>query len=288
MPLSYIQYFSILSLSNEYEGFKMKKLTLLLLLTTTLLFGATAKYDVTFSIFGKIGEADVSMERTKDTYLITLDAKTTGKAASLSKNRQEKYISQGTVVDGRLVPDVLTIERKSDDKLEYTSFIFDHDEEKILIEKAKIKKESESDIDILSLAITYTYHDKFSASHKANDFYTQNDILTLFFNASHYLKEMQAGDEKLLQAVGVSTENGEVAIAAPKYPQLRHMKEIMKSEDTDQFIRVGVSKDYFNDENGALLVSLSPDTFPQEAMMENILMFGDVRATRTYNKVALK
>jgi len=266
----------------------MKNLIILLLLTTTFLFGANAKYDVTFSVFGKIGEADVSMERTKDTYLITLDAKTTGKAAGLSGNRQEKYISQGSIVDGRLVPDVLTIERKSDDKLEYTSFIFKHDEQKILIEKAKIKQESKSNFDIFSLEITYTNHEKFSASNKENDFYTQNDIVTLFFNASYYLKDMNPGDEKILQAVGVSTDNGEVAIAAPKYPQLRHMKDVMNGEHAEQFVRVGVSKDYFKNDDGALLVSLSPDTFPQEAMMEGILMFGDVRATRTYNKVALK
>ncbi|MEA3522898.1 MAG: hypothetical protein U9R50_07970 [Campylobacterota bacterium] len=266
----------------------MKRLILLLLVTTTLLFGAHAKYDVTFSVFGKIGEADVSMERTKDTYLIIIDAKTTGKAADLSGNRHEKYISQGKILDGLLVPDVLTIERSSDDKLEYTSFIFDHDEHNISIEKAKIKTVTQSDIDIFSLAINYTYHEEFSASNKYNDFYTQNDIVTLFFNASHHLKDMDFGDEKTLQAVGVSTDNGEVAIAAPKYQQLQYMKKVMGSKNAEQFVRVGVSKDYFKDDDGALLVSLSPDTFPQEAMMEGILMFGDVRAVRNYSHVALK
>ncbi len=267
----------------------MKKLLLLFLITSSLVFGTTAKYDVTFSIFGKIGEADVSMQRTQDSYLITIDAKTTGKAAGLSGNRHEKYISQGTINEGRLIPDVLTIERSSDDKLEYTSFIFDHTAQNITIEKAKIKQISESDFDIFTLAITETIHEKFSASNKENDFYTQNDIVTLFFNASHYLKGMHPGEKKILQAVGVSTDNGEVAIASPKHPQLRHMKNVMNGEHAEQFVRVGVSKEYFKDDDeGALLVSLSPDTFPQEAMMEGILMFGDVKATRVHNNVALR
>ncbi|MEA1920771.1 MAG: hypothetical protein U9N52_13090 [Campylobacterota bacterium] len=266
----------------------MKTLTLLLLLTTSLLFGESAKYDVTFSVFGKIGEADVTMERTDSTYLITIDSKTTGTAADLSNNRKEKYISQGSVIAGRLVPDVLTIERSTDDKLEFTSFLFDHNDHNISVEKAKVEKVTKSSIDLFTLSVTRTKHDTFSASQKYNDFYTQNDIVSLFFNASHYLKEMHPGDEKTLQAVGVSTDNGEVAIAAPKQKQLHHMKKVMKGDHADQFVRVGVSKDYFEDENGALLVSLSPDTFPQEAMMESILMFGDIRGIRVYDNVARK
>lgn len=266
----------------------MKKLSALLLLSSALLFGAHAKYDVTFSVFGKIGEADVTMERNADDYLVTIDAKTTGTAADLSGNRKEIYISQGRVVDGVLVPDVLSIQRSSKGNLEFTSFLFDHKEHTISVEKAKIKEVTESSVDIMSLAIKRTQHKKFSSSQKYNDFYTQNDIVSLFFNASHYLKDMKSGDKKILQAVGVSTKNGEVAIAAPKQPQLQHMQKVMTSGTADQYVRVGVSKEYFENDDGALLVSLSPDTFPQEAMMEGILMFGDIRGVRVHDKVALK
>jgi hypothetical protein len=266
----------------------MKKLSTLLLLCSALLFGAHAKYDVTFSVFGKIGEADVTMERSADEYLITIDAKTTGTAADLSGNRKEIYISQGAIVDGVLVPDVLTIQRSSKGNLEFTSFLFDHEEHNISVEKAQIKEVTENSVDIMSLAIKRTKYDKFSSSQKYNDFYTKNDIVSLFFNASHYLKGMKSGDEKTLQAVGVSTENGEVAIASPKQPQLQHMQKIMKSDAVDQYVRVGVSKEYFENDDGALLVSLSPDTFPQEAMMEGILMFGDIRGIRVHDKVAAK
>jgi hypothetical protein len=264
------------------------KTLLLTLIGMASLFAETAKYDVTFSLVGKIGES--SVERTIDGsgYVIAVTAKTLGLAASATDNHYEKYISQGVIKDGLLVPDVLTIERGDDSKVQYTVFRFDHANKSVAKDKCERKTVRENSFDVRAMKIVSTEKEEFSHSTGKNDYYADNDIVSLAFNGKYYLKDMKAGEVKFLHAIGVDTENGEVVLRAPSVKQRKHMQQVMAYDQDNRLFTIGVDKELFEDENGVLYVNMDPDGFPREAMMENLAMFGDVRGSRVYEQVAVK
>lgn len=266
----------------------MKTLLLTAVLGLTSLFAETAKYDVTFSLVGKIGESSVERTIDGDGYVIAVAAKTLGLAASATDNHYEKYISQGVIKEGALVPDVLTIERGDDSKVQYTVFRFDHPNKVVSKDKCELKTVRENSFDVYTMKIVSTEKEEFSYSRGDNDYYAENDIVTLAFNGRHYLKGMKAGEVKSLHAIGVDTENGEVVLRSPSDNQMLHMQRVMAYENNNRFFTIGVDKELFEDENGVLYVNMDPDGFPREAMMENLVMFGDVRGSRVYEHVSIK
>jgi hypothetical protein len=264
--------------------------TLLLTFTCGMvsLFAQTAKYDVTFSLFGKIGESSVERTMDKNGYVIAVTAKTLGLAASATDNHYERYISQGTLKDGVLVPDVLTIERGDDNKVQYTVFRFDHENRIVEKDKCENKRVWENSFDVSAMKIVSTEKREFSYSTGENDYYAENDIVSLAFNGKHFLKDMKAGEIKHLSAIGVDTDNGEVVLRSPSLKQKAHMQQVMACERDNRLFTIGVDRELFEDENGVLFVNMDPDGFPREAMMENLVMFGDVRGSRVYEHVAVK
>ncbi len=261
----------------------MKKLFISLVTTATLLLASShesAYYDIGFSVVGTIAKASVDRQISDNTYLITLKAEATGIAAKLTKHKKESYISQGSIKNGELIPDVLVIFRKNDIQEKYTIFRFNHEKKTIMVDSAETKEQRETSLDVATLHIITTTKDVFTASTHENDYYASNDIVSLFFNGKHYTTEMKGGDQKMFHAVGIKTDDGELMINLPT------SKEYIANAKEPTVFSISVSKDIFDDANGQLIVKMDPDNFPQSAIMNNVAMYGDVTSTRVYNTVA--
>jgi hypothetical protein len=120
----------------------MKNILVSLFLLLSPLFSQSIKatYDVSFGVFGEIGQAEIIYLKNNDEYLISVHAWTTGLSATLTQNREEHYFSQGRIINGVLRPDIFVKFRKSNHVTKISLFNFNHKKKKIHVTKTKIKK----------------------------------------------------------------------------------------------------------------------------------------------------
>ena len=235
----------------------MKKIVLLLFVLSQIA-GAkvlTATYEVSFGIFQTMGIANARMEIKDDqTYTIHIDAKTTGIAKVLSGNRIEIYDSRGTVKNGKLIPDTYSKVRQSNSKKVTKIYTFDHTNKVVWKETIEGKERNK----------------------EVYDFYAPEDILTLFFNIGLYTQSRQ---DQVLHAIGGSGKDGRIDVVFPNQKALKEMKKEMETDDGD-FMKVVLNDRIFSSANGELLINLSRDGLCNKAVLEDVLLFGDIVGVR--------
>ena len=129
-------------------------------------------YKVSFGILGQMGISDAHLETKGDKYTIDIKMKATGLAKILSKNRKERHISKGHVVNGLYISDSYKVIKSYGKKHIEKLYTIDH-------KKKKVKKEYLSK---KNGKIT-------KEEHMVLDFYSKNDLLTLYFNLSKMIKD---------------------------------------------------------------------------------------------------
>ncbi|OPX27751.1 MAG: hypothetical protein B1H07_00895 [Campylobacteraceae bacterium 4484_166] len=166
----------------------IKKLILLSLLSTIIFAKQhTLKYDVSFGIFSTIGNITSYYKQTGNRYEIEAVIRTTGLASRLSGGMVEKYKSKGSIVNGKLVPEIFIKEKKSSKIEKKRVFRFDHTNKIV-------------------------YRKKLNKSEKRYDFYASNDILTLFVNSSETIINSPKGNLLRFYAIGSSKNDGLITV----------------------------------------------------------------------------
>lgn len=235
----------------------MKAIVLIMIVLAQML-GAkvqSATYEVSFGVFEAMGTADARFEvRDDQTYTIRIEARSTGIAQTLSNNRVEIYESHGTVQNGILVPQKYAKTRRTDSKKSIKIYTFDH-ENKIVWRETIEKDEWEK---------------------VKNDYYATEDILTLFFNFKHYL---QSRENRSFQAVGGNKKDGRIDIVFPQNEELDEIKRKLEMEK-GEFIKVILNDRIFASAKGELLINLGGDGLSDKAILEDVLLFGDVVGKR--------
>lgn len=243
----------------------------------------TGKYIVSFSVFGKIGEADVSMEEMGGRYHIHVDGYLTGMAAALGAHRHETHDSYGTVHEGVYLPDRYVKDRRSDTRDETTVYTFDHKAKTVTKERTKRYVRNGSRFDPAQMKIVDVSEDVKEHAVQAVPYYAPNDLLSLFFNVKNFLKEIPRGGQSVQHSVGATNKKGEVLITNPNGEKRRALARLMPDND-DRLITVVVDEDIFESEKGELYLNLDDNYLAIEAMLKDVLLFGDIRAKR----IALK
>ncbi len=258
----------------------MHKIISIIILSGLTLFAAdSAKYEVSFSIFGKIGEVQMERQFHNNSYLISLAAQTTGTAASLSNNRAERYLSQGEVIDGVMQPDVFVKERKSNDKTRYKIYRFDHENKTVFYQTITEEKVTERSFDVMKMQFSKDEKTVFSHSEALYDYYAKDDIVSLYFNSGNYLAKMQEGESRELHAVGINGDkrkNGAVLITK------------LEAKESNKSFSITIDEEIFQEGGGTLYVRQDADVFPHTAEMRNIMIFGNVEGKRIYETVSLR
>ncbi len=235
----------------------MKTVILVLVIFSQILSGKviSATYEVSYGIFQTMGVADARFEtRDDDTYSIRIEARTTGIAKLLSNNRVEIYQSFGTVKNGHLIPQKYVKIRQTHSKKSTKIYTFDHTNK--IVWKEAIKN-GERDTE-------------------QNDFYASEDILTLFFNISSYA---HGRENQILHAIGGGDKDGRIDVEFPKGNDLHMMKKELDRVDGD-FLKVILNERIFSSAKGELLINLGSDGLCDKAVLEDVLLFGDIVGKR--------
>lgn len=263
------------------------KIILLLLLTLSLdAKSISARYDVTFSVFGKIGEAKVMFEQEDGRYHIKVDGGLTGTAASIGQNRREIHESFGVIQEGVLLPELYKKQELSDFYHYQTYFVFYPDDSPVQEYRIREKTERENRMDIAKMRFyseEVTHH---SSSQKDIIYKAHNDLLSLFFNVRTYLKDIPEGASKVIHAVGGRNDKGEILVSNPTGKKRQELQALMPKHE-NRLITVVIDQDIFKSDKGELFISLDKNYLAKEAMLKDVLLFGDIHGYRTSIKGAL-
>lgn len=235
----------------------MKRIVFWILFSASLLGAKTlnATYEVSYGVFQTMGISDARFETHEDnTYFIRIEARTTGLAKILSNNRIEIYESRGKIKDGRLIPDQFKKTRKSDSKSTTKIFTFDH----------------------LAKTVWKETIEEGKSRRSRNDFYAPEDILSLFFNVRQY---MQSRQDQQLYALGARKKDGRIDVVFPRGDALAAMKKELEMED-GIFLKVILNDRIFSSANGELLINLGKDGLCEKAVLQDVLLFGDIVGKR--------
>ena len=234
---------------------------ILIFLITTSIFASdiSAKYKVTFGIFGEIGIANTNLHVEAKTYKITVHAKTTGIANMLSGEREEWYESVGIIKDEILIPDYYKkiVQRYSSSdgktilKKDIKKYIFSHDTKELHVEKTKFKGDSRT------------------FEKKKGDYYAPNDLLSLFFNFKKILPSLDVKSDSTFYAVGANKTDGRID------EKPLHVKDELDWK-SGHLMRVVVNDKIFASEKGELLINLRDDGLCKQAVLKDVIFFGDI------------
>jgi hypothetical protein len=201
-------------------------------------------------------------------------------SATLTQNREEHYFSQGRIINGVLRPDIFVKFRKSNHVTKISLFNFNHKKKKIHVTKSKIKKVYSTRYDIHTMKNIDVTEVKFDISDKDFRLYTQNDLLSLFFNTQKILPTLKKGERKQYTAVGSKMDDCIIDIAVP-HQELKEELEIIMPKNIGRFITIIIHQDIFQSQNGELHVNFDENGFAQDVVLKDVLFFGDIRGKRT-------
>lgn len=267
----------------------MKNILVILMTLFLPLYSQSIKagYDVSFGVIGEIGKAEITYIHNKDDYTIIVEAWSTGMTSVLSQNRKEIYASQGKIVDGILRPEVFVKYKTTDRYTKSSLFIFNHQSQKIHIYRDKEISVSSTSFDVNTMKNIKVDTDEFDHSQENFRFYTDNDLLSLFFNTQKILSTLKDGESKELSAIGSKTPNCVIDIEVPTLKKRHELQEAMSS-NKGRLLTIILHQEIFQSEKGELHVIFDEDGFAENVLLKDVILFGDIRGKRVYQKLSSK
>ncbi len=265
----------------------MKRYIAILLALLLPLYAQSIKagYDVSFGIVGEIGKAEITYSHDEDSYTIYVHAWTTGMPALLTQNREEDYISQGSIINGVLRPDVFVKHRKNNNYTKSNVHIFDYENKKVISHYAKAEKIHGTRYDTTAMKNVKVETTEYENSEKVFRFFTDNDLLSLFFNTQKLFPTLKEGDSKKLAAIGSKSPNCEIDIEVPTQQLRQELNTIMGDID-GQLLTIILHQNIFQSERGELHVKFDNDGFAKDVLLKDVIMFGDIRGRRIYQELS--
>jgi len=245
----------------------MKKSLFILGLVLIFMLPVQAKvldvsYKVSFGILGEMGISDAHLETKGNRYTIDIKMKATGLAKTLSKNRKERHISKGRVVNGLYISDSYKVIKSYGEKHVEKLYTIDH-------KKKKVKKEY--------------FSKKNGKVKKRKDeilgFYSKNDLLTLYFNLPKMIKNKSKAGTYELSAVGAERQNGLVKVKIPTTKGIKNYKETLGKGDY-WYLTAIIYQKIFASNKGELMLAVGKDGVAQKAVLKDLILFGDLVAER--------
>ncbi len=219
-------------------------------------------YKVSFGILGEMGISDAHLETKGDLYTIEIKMKATGMAKMLSKNRKERHISKGHIVNGLYISDSYTVVKSYGKKHTEKRYTIDHKNKKVKKEYLRTKDgKTEKD------------------EHTILDFYSENDLLTLYFNLPKMIKDLSKAGTYEFSAVGAERQKGIVQVRIPKASELQEYKKVLGEGDYWYMTAILYQK-IFASNRGELMLAVGKDGVAQKAVLKDLILFGDLVAKR--------
>jgi len=217
-------------------------------------------YKATFGIFGVVGTIENKIERDEKIYRIDTTVKLLGLAKILMGGQTERYISKGHIEDGFMVCD--TYETKSVKK------------EKVIEKKYSINHKEKYVFKHYRKWINGTL---VKDNKKRLSFYAKDDLLTLYFNLGHAIKEK--GKKYIFNAVGLEKQKGKVQITVPSDMNNASYKKDLGG-GAALYAKALIVQKNFRKKKGDILLAVAKDGFIQKSVIKDILLYGDAKLIR--------
>jgi hypothetical protein len=245
----------------------MKKILILLNFLFLLSLNAetiTADYKVEFGIFGEIGVANALLTRDDNRYVIDVELKATGLSKRLSGNRKEQHISKGHIENGVMVSDLYQVIKSHGSKVVNKIYRINHKTKTVTKEYKRWK------------------NGKLTKDEtKTMDYYSKDDLLTLYFNLDRKIVDKQEPNAYTFKAIGAEKQKGKVDVIIPKKSDLKEYKDAVGAiSDGSWYARAIIHQDIFSSDKGELLLRIGKDGITEKAVLKDLIFFGDIRAIR--------
>jgi len=220
------------------------------------------KYRVEFGALGELGILHAHLETKGNRYTIFMDAKATGLAKTLSKNRKETHLSEGFVRDGRYYT-----ERYS-----------------VLVEYGKKKREKVYTVDYQKKIVSKSYKKYrkgklISHTESTLDFFGVDDLLTLYFNLPKILDTKSKPGLYTFEVIGTEQQNGKMELCLPKPDQLKKYTQTL-GEGAYRYLAAIIYQKIFSRNKGELMIAVDKEGIIHKAVLKNLVMFGDLTVER--------
>lgn len=219
-------------------------------------------YKVEFGMFGQLGICDAHLKQGKKEYTIEIGVKATGMAKALSRNRQERHTSHGSRHNGMLVSDTYKVVKTYGAKYIEKTYRTDYQHKQV---KKYVLKKRDGKIT--------------GQKEQVLDFYSTNDLLTLYFNLPKLIKDMSKPGKYTFTAVGAERQQGLVEVIIPKKEALRSYEKLLGKGDY-WYMTVIIHQKIFASNRGELMLAIGKDGIVEKAVLKDLVMFGDLVAKR--------
>lgn len=221
-----------------------------------------ANYNVSYGIFGQIGIAKAILVKDKKKYSIDIHLEATGLAKVLSGDRKERHLSKGHMEHGLMVSDLYQVIRTHGNRVVIKEYHIDHKRKKVIKTHQKFKQGK-----------------LVSNKSAVLDFYAKNDLLTLYFNLDSAIKEKRKPSTYVFKAVGAEKQNGKVTVMIPKKSDLpMYFNEL--GNDSQWYATAIIHQQIFTSQDGRLLLGVAKDGITNQAVLKDVIFFGDIKGTR--------
>lgn len=241
-----------------------KYLYLGLLLIVTLLDAKVVdvSYKVSFGLLGELGMSHAHLETHGNRYTISIDAKATGLAKTLSRNRVERHVSKGFIKNGRYHTQSYSVSVEYGGKKREKLYIVDH-KKKVVTKHSKRYKNG-----------------KLVKSTTVNlDFFSTDDLLTLYFNFPKLIDKNAKSETYTFYAVGAEKQHGAVEIYLPKANKLKKYTDQL-GKGADLYLTATIYQKIFDSNKGELMIAIGKDGVARKAVLKDLILFSDLTAVR--------
>jgi len=217
-------------------------------------------YKATFGVFGKVGTIKNRLTQTDTTYRIDTKVKLAGLAKTILGGQVEDYISIGHMENGLMVSDTYTMTSTKKNKIVKKEYHINHKNKSVTKRYRRWVKGK----------LTKDYTQKLK-------FYAKDDLLTLYFNIGHAVKEK--GKVYHFKAVGLEKQKGKVDITVPNDTKIAsYKKDLGKAQ---LYAKALIYQKNFRKRKGDILLGIDKDGYIKKSVIKDILLFGDAKLIRT-------
>ena len=220
------------------------------------------KYKVKFGILGELGVSHAHLETNGDKYKISINAKATGIAKTLSRNRKETHLSEGFIRNGKYFSKSYSIKVEYGEKKREKLYTVDH-QKKIV---TKITKK-------------YRKGKLTSETKQTLDFFSTDDLLTLYFNLPRLINANSKPGTYSFNAIGAEKQQGKVEIYLPKSTELKKYVDTLGKGEY-RYLTAIIYQKIFSSSKGELMLAIGKDGITKKAVLKDLVMFGDLTAER--------
>jgi hypothetical protein len=108
-------------------------------------------------------------------------------------------------------------------------------------------------------------------------FYAKDDLLTLYFNLGHAIK--QKGKKYIFKAVGLEKQKGKVQITVPSDAKNASYKKDLGSGAV-LYAKALIVQQNFRKKKGDILLAVAKDGFINKSVIKDVLLYGDAKLIR--------